>query len=144
MQKFPGKIEYFSRKSELFRSENSIYLTFSVRGVANTLRGQCPIVVFARKFTKFPFITVKTTIKNGFFSSKSLYLTVVLTVINGNFLNICANTTMGHCPLKVFATIRTENVRKALFSERNSSDLRENSKIFDKNPKFFIRFFPQV
>jgi hypothetical protein len=55
MQNFPGKIEYFSRKSQLFRSENSVSLAFSMREAANTLRGQCPIVVFARIFKKIPF-----------------------------------------------------------------------------------------
>jgi hypothetical protein len=52
---FPGKIEYFSRKSELYRSKNRVFLTFLVREGTNTLRGQCPIVVFARKFSKFSF-----------------------------------------------------------------------------------------
>jgi hypothetical protein len=50
IQNFPGKIEYFSCKSELFRSENSVSLAVSVREVVNTLKEQCPIVVFARKF----------------------------------------------------------------------------------------------
>jgi hypothetical protein len=44
----------FSRKSKLFRSENSISFVFKVRKVAHIWRDQRPIVIWARKSQKNP------------------------------------------------------------------------------------------
>jgi hypothetical protein len=64
-EKTQNKIDTFSREKvyvfadfcnsvRLFWSEKSIFDGFQIREVADTLRGQCPIVVYARKFTNFP------------------------------------------------------------------------------------------
>jgi hypothetical protein len=63
-EKTQNKIDTFSREKvyvfadfynsvRLFWSEKSIFDRFQVREVADTLRGNFLIVVFARKFTKF-------------------------------------------------------------------------------------------